>query len=113
MAGSPRCSHCLAWVARARLHCLPCPGGTLSEIDTNTAEVLSETPLKIGPDSSALAVAWWGGSFYIFTTNGIDSTAVTRYNPDDMSIVDVVGLAQTVVGAGVSTCAPQTPDAAP
>jgi hypothetical protein len=45
------------------------------------------------------------GDFYLFTAPG-GSSIVTRFRPSDGSLVQVATLSQTIVGAGVSTCAP-------
>ncbi len=86
----------------------PGPGGELVEIDKRSATILSATPLSVGPPGSDLAFAFWGGDFYVFTTqaSGV-GTDVTRYRPSDGSLVVVTTLSSDVVGAGVSTCAPQ------
>jgi hypothetical protein len=84
----------------------PPPGGTLVEIDTDTADVTDSIPVSVGNGSSALAVAWWGGAFYIFTTPVSGGTDVTRFDPITSNATKVAGFALTVVGAGVSTCAP-------
>jgi hypothetical protein len=86
----------------------PGPGGTLVQINTSTAAIEDSLPVTVGNSSSALAVAWWGGSFYIFTNNGSGGTAVTRFDPDTQATFVVANTALTVVGAGVSTCAPMT-----
>jgi hypothetical protein len=53
------------------------------------------------------AFAFWGGDFYTFTAPS-GNTLVQRYRPSDGSVVTVSSLAgRQVVGAGVSTCAPQ------
>jgi hypothetical protein len=78
-------------------------GGWVIQIDKATAEILETTFLPVG-NSGALAFAQWGGDFYIFTTPGGGGTTVTRYDPDDGSVVEVATLNETVVGAGVSTC---------
>jgi hypothetical protein len=83
----------------------PGPGGTLVEIDTKSGTILSSRQLNIGTGSPSLAVAWWGGDFYIFTTI-VGGTAVNRYDPET-GLQDIPAtLPQTIVGAGVSTCAP-------
>ncbi len=54
------------------------------------------------------AFAFWGGDFYMFhAPNG--TTLVTRYRPTDLQnpTVDVAQSSVVIVGAGVSTCAPQ------
>ncbi len=81
------------------------PGGTLVEIDTNTAAIVDARPLNVGTDSRSLAIAWWGGFFYVFTSTP-RGTEVTRYDPEKRSAQVVAEIKQTIVGAGVSTCAP-------
>ncbi len=85
-------------------------GGTLTQIDTTTAEIVESTPLDIGSGPTALAIAWWGGAFYVFTTPLDDGTVVTRYDPEDGSVVEIATLGERVVGAGVSTRAPASVD---
>ncbi|HVY47567.1 MAG TPA: hypothetical protein VHB21_16875 [Minicystis sp.] len=81
-------------------------GGAVLELDKQTAAILSRVPLPVGDSSSALAFAFWGGDFYIFTTNQGGGTDVTRYRPADGAIDVVATIGEVVVGAGVSTCAP-------
>jgi hypothetical protein len=83
------------------------PGGTLVEIDEETAEIVNSTPLSAGQGgSSSLAIAWWGGSFYIFTSFP-GGTEVNRYDPSTGQITQVTTHPSSFVGAGVSTCAPR------
>lgn len=56
--------------------------------------------------ASGYAFAIWGGDFYLFTAP-FDGTIVTRFRASDGSIVQVATSPQVIVGAGVSTCAPQ------
>jgi hypothetical protein len=80
----------------------------LARIDKKTAGVSDVVPLGFGSQVTAWAFAFWGGDFYFFTSqNGVGSSTVTRYRPADGSITDVQTIARTIVGAGVSTCAPQ------
>jgi hypothetical protein len=83
----------------------PGPGGTLVEIDTTDATIVSSQPLPVGASASSLAVAWWGGFYYIFTGQGAGST-VTRFDPVSQQTAVVATSPLTIVGAGVSTCAP-------
>jgi hypothetical protein len=80
----------------------------LGEIDKTNGQLLSQTP--VGGSVSAtggFSVAFWGGDFYFFTAPG-GNTVATRYRPTDQSYVVVASLpGATIVGAGVSTCAPQ------
>ena len=85
----------------------PGSGGRVIGIDKGTAAILSETPLAAGDQSSALAFAFWGGDFYVFTAPGSGPTTITRYRPADGSETPVGTINDVVVGAGVSTCAPE------
>ncbi len=71
-----------------------------------TAQVIAENTLMVGSASDAFAYAFWGGVFWIFTSPGM-MTTVTRYDPSAMSEIEVTTMSSTIVGAGVSTCAPQ------
>jgi hypothetical protein len=84
------------------------PGGTLVEIDTSDATIVDSTPLDVGM-SSSLAVAWYGGAFYIFTANAGGGTVITRHDPVAGTTQPVATIARSIVGAGVSTCAPMIP----
>ena len=79
------------------------------EIDKDTAAVTTLTTLPGIFLGNGWAFAFWGGDFYTFTAPGGlgSSSTVTRYRPSDGSIVHVATAPGTIVGAGVSTCAPQ------
>jgi len=64
---------------------------------------------QIGPSGGgSWAFAFWGGDFYTFTAQDLNAgSVVTRFRPSDGSIVQVGHTAESIVGAGVSTCAPQ------
>ena len=81
-------------------------GGHVLRIDKATAEILEDTFLPVGDGASALAFAYWGGDFYIFTAPQGTGTTVTRYRPSDGTVTVVATLNERVVGAGVSTCSP-------
>ncbi len=79
------------------------------QIDTQTGAIVDAKPLNVGTHSRSLAIAWWGGFFYIFT--GLSrNTEVTRYDPKTGQTQTVAEIDQTIVGAGVSTCAPDRPE---
>jgi len=83
------------------------PSATVSEIDESSGTVLSSVELAVGNDNSSFAFAFWGGDFYLFVSDGpMAQTATLRYHPSDGSLTQVTTLQHTVVGAGVSTCAP-------
>jgi hypothetical protein len=81
-------------------------GSGIAQIDKANAQVFAESPLPGVNQGSGWAFAFWGGDFYTFTAPS-GGTVVTRFRPSDGSIVPVAQIGDTVVGAGVSTCAPQ------
>jgi len=82
------------------------------QINPATAAVVANTPLPTVTQGDAWAFAFWGGDFYTFTAPlqapwlGVE-TRVQRFSPSTGEIVDVLTIEDTIVGAGVSTCAPQ------
>jgi hypothetical protein len=90
----------------------------IAQISKGTGAIISSTPLPNVYAGNAWAFSFYGGDFYVYTsslgTGGGPPLAdggsdVTRYRPSDGSITVVkqkVGF--TIVGAGVSTCAPTT-----
>ncbi|HVY49234.1 MAG TPA: hypothetical protein VHB21_25260 [Minicystis sp.] len=81
-------------------------GSHLAEIDRETAEVLSDKVLPFGQGTNAWAFGFWGGSFYFFTATGATST-VTKFDPEAKTLKHVGKAPGRIVGAGVSTCAPE------
>lgn len=83
------------------------PDGILAQIDQQTAKVVGEDTLPgLGGGQQALAFAFWGGDFWIFTAPG-NTTTVSKYDPVTKKLTTETSLAAQIVGAGVSTCAPQ------
>lgn len=81
----------------------------VAELDKSTGATLSTAPQNGLVISGGWAFAFWGGSFWMFT--GLQAS-VTQYDPVAKKTMPVVGgLPGTIVGAGVSTCAPITPPA--
>jgi hypothetical protein len=78
-------------------------GGTLTEIDKATAEIVAQTPIAAGGSRSALAFAYWGGSFWIFTGASEGST-ITSYDPSTNTERELGTAPALLVGAGVSPC---------
>jgi hypothetical protein len=81
----------------------------IAEVDPVTAMVIAEDTLPGIIQGMGWAFGFWGGDFYTFTTDAIKdpTTRVHQFDPTTKAIVQVATLADTVVGAGVSTCAPQ------
>lgn len=84
----------------------------LSQIEKRTARVIDDTFLSLssGPTRvTGWAFAFWGGDFYFFTsTVTTGPTTISRYHPGDAPrALPLATIPATIVGAGVSTCAPQ------
>ena len=103
----PRCELTGTGDGRLFAFCLNNSGGSqIAEIDPSTAKVIAVNQLKTGNVNDAFAYAFWGGYFWIFHGPG-GTTSVVQYDPVTFSETTVTTLAETIVGAGVSTCAPQ------
>ena len=103
----PRCELTGTGVGRLFAFCLnlTTTGSILAEIDRTNANIIAQNNLKVGSSTDAFAYAFWGGFFWIFT--GATATTVTQYDPATFTETAVTTTTQTIVGAGVSTCAPQ------
>jgi hypothetical protein len=85
------------------------PDSVVAAVEEKTARLTAESPLPGLTQGNAFAFAFWGGDFYLFTVPAPASqiSAVTRFRPGDGSLVQVGQSYLTIVGAGVSVCAPQ------
>lgn len=81
----------------------------VSELDSNDSDLLDTIELPNTTIGAAWAFAFWGGDFWLFTSENGTTSQVDRVRPNGVieRVVDDVGL--LVVGAGVSTCAPVVP----
>ncbi|MBK7823890.1 hypothetical protein [Nannocystis sp.] len=89
----------------------------IAEYDKATGEVLGTWPLPGLENPDAFAFASWGGDFYLFMTHpddfGVGLSQVIHVDFDESdgagkAITTIVDEAPIrIVGAGVSTCAPQ------
>jgi hypothetical protein len=79
----------------------------IGEIDPTDARVFAESPLPTVNQGSGWAFAYWGGDFYMFVGTGAASSTVVRFRLADGSVTPVANVGSLIVGAGVSTCAPQ------
>lgn len=89
--------------------CLPQfgTGGDLLNLDPTNANIISEVSVGVGTAQDAFAYAFYGGVFYIFTGPSNTGSTVTEFDPITLKTKVVASLTSTIVGAGVSTCAPQ------
>ncbi len=83
------------------------PVSAIVQIDKTNASVISEDVLPSVTQGSGWAFGFWGGDFYMFTAPDGASSIVTRFRPSDGSTTQVATYPEIIVGAGVSTCAPQ------
>jgi len=91
-----------------RLYAFFAPGqndSAVAEVDKATGKVIGEDVLLGTPQGNAWAFAFWGGYFYLFTDSS--KQQVTRWDPATKQALVVGGYSAPIVGAGVSTCAPQ------
>jgi hypothetical protein len=77
----------------------------IGEINSSTGAIVAESTLATVDRGSGWAFAFWGGEFYIFHAPG-GTSRVTRFNPQNNAVTQVATLPTVIVGAGVSTCAP-------
>jgi hypothetical protein len=94
----------LTGTADARLFGFWASPVTVGQIDKTTAAVISQTQLPAVAPSGGFAFSFWGGDFWLFTAGN-----VYQYTPPTAAAPSVATYPFTVVGAGVSTCAPLTP----
>jgi hypothetical protein len=84
----------------------------LAQIDKSSAATPAATALPlVNASVGGYAFSFWGGSFWFYTSSDTDGTRVTRFDPTSnppATTVAVPMLDFTIVGAGVSTCAPLT-----
>ncbi len=80
-------------------------GSYVAELDKTSGKILGQDFLKDVDRGTGWAFAFWGGDFWLFTTpNG---QATVKYDPDKKTSEVVAHYSASIVGAGVSTCAPQ------
>ena len=80
---------------------------SVAEIDKSSGAVLSNEAQAL-PEINAWAFAHWGGSFYLFNGDGLSPSRVHKYTPGKGTQQVVASAGFSIVGAGVSTCAPTT-----
>lgn len=81
-------------------------GSAIAEIDKTSGKLLGADTLDGVDRGDAWAFAFWGGDFWVFTAPNSQQTTV-RYDPTSKTSSVVAHYSARIVGAGVSTCAPQ------
>jgi hypothetical protein len=85
----------------------------IGQVDKTTGHSVAESALPGIERGCGWAFAFWGGDFYTFTAPGDcgaatrPGTVVHRFTAKGGGIVKVTQIGEEIVGAGVSTCAPQ------
>ncbi len=83
------------------------PSFVIAEIDKYSGRLVAMKELPTVYTTYTWAWAFWGGVFWIFTTNGDPTSDVTTYDPRTGEYATVMrNIGFNVVSAGVSTCAP-------
>ena len=80
-------------------------GSYIAELDKTTGQVLGQDSLAAVDRGDGWAFAYWGGDFWIFTDPGTQNT--WHWNTATKTATLVAHYSAEIVGAGVSTCAPQ------
>jgi hypothetical protein len=80
-------------------------GSYIAELDKTTGQVLGQDSLPTVDRGSGWAFAFWGGDFWIFTDPGTQNT--WHWDTQAKTATLVAHYTAQIVGAGVSTCAPQ------
>lgn len=80
-------------------------GSYVAELDKTTGSIIGQDYLANVDRGTGWAFAFWGGDFWLFTTP--DAQATVKYDPATKTSQVVAQYSAEIVGAGVSTCAPQ------
>ena len=79
-------------------------GSYVAELDKETGHVVAQDFLPDVNRGIGWAFAFWGGDFWLFTTP--DGQSTVKYDPGTKTSTVVAHYGAPIVGAGVSTCAP-------
>lgn len=96
----------LTGTGAARMFALFSTSTSVGELDRTSAKLLGKKPVPGLTVGIAFAFAHWGGDFWLFTSNLPGSTTITQFAYDTGTATVKGKVPFTVVGAGVSTCAP-------
>jgi hypothetical protein len=80
-------------------------GSYVAELDKTSGAILGQDYLPTVDRGLGWAFAYWGGDFYIFANPSVQNT--WYYSPATKQANIVAHYSAPIVGAGVSTCAPQ------
>jgi hypothetical protein len=85
----------------------------VAQIDKTNGSTMTPVPMTGVQTPNDWAFSFWGGHFYLYTSQGQgvgNGSDVTDYDPvaDTVDTTFMTGIGFDIVGAGVSTCAPTT-----
>ncbi len=80
---------------------------SVGQIDKTTGELTAVNVLTGVDQGDGWAFGFYGGDFYLFTSPDGQGSDVTLFNPATNSVKKVAHYSGVIVGAGVSTCAPE------
>ncbi len=83
----------------------------VAQLDKTNANAISDTALKGFAPPNDWAFSFWGGNFYLYAypnASGSPNSSVIQYDPNTgaLDLAYVANAGFTIIGAGVSTCAP-------
>ncbi|MFO0619148.1 MAG: hypothetical protein U0414_41550 [Polyangiaceae bacterium] len=83
----------------------------VAQIDKSNANIVSDNTVTGFPTPSSWAFSFWGGALYLYAADTFNNSRVIRYVPgtNDLDTNYIPDVGFTIVGAGVSTCAPTVP----
>ncbi len=87
----------------------------VAQIDKTSGATMTPVPMTGLPTPNDWAFSFWGGHFYLYTSQGASGAGggsnVTDYDPTsgNINLSYMTSIGFDIVGAGVSTCAPTVP----
>lgn len=86
----------------------------VAQIDKSSGATMTPVPMTGVQTPNDWAFSFWGGHFYLYTSQGQgigNGSNVTDYDPSsgNVNTAYMTGIGFDIVGAGVSTCAPVMP----
>jgi len=96
----------LTGTGAARMFALFHDSNSVAELDRGSGSVLAQKAVPGLSVGIAFAFAHWGGDFWLFTSQLPGSTTITQFDFETGKSTVKGKAPLTIVGAGVSTCAP-------